>query len=149
MRYADGDREFASKVDTWLVLFVGASITVGLAAVLTVLWAEPSSWIVVIPMAVATVWFPVWIFRSTRYTLTARDLRIRSGPFRWTIPLADVHTVRSSRNPLSSPALSLDRLEIRYGHNRTIRISPDDKDAFLTALDARRASLENDRSSGS
>ena len=38
--------------------------------------------------------------------------------------------------PLSSPAMSLDRIEIRYVHKsgsfeRTIRISPPDREAFL------------------
>ena len=55
---------------------------------------------------------------------------------RYKVPLAEVTAVRSTRNPLSSPALSLDRLEITYGRRR-IMISPEDKARFLKELEAR------------
>ena len=37
-------------------------------------------------------------------------------------------------NPISSPALSLDRLEISYGSQKKIMISPKDKTGFLQAI---------------
>jgi hypothetical protein len=48
-----------------------------------------------------------------------------------------------TRNPLSSPALSLDRLHIRYGGSRMgIMISPVNKAVFLQDLAARVDGLE-------
>ena len=48
--------------------------------------------------------------------------------------------IRPTRNPLSSPALSLDRLRIDYGSGRSIMVSPEDKDKFIGDIeDARRS----------
>ena len=46
----------------------------------------------------------------------------------------DITSVRRTRNPLSSPALSMDRLSIRYGKGRRIMISPADQAGFLEAI---------------
>ena len=48
--------------------------------------------------------------------------------------VADIIDVTETRNPLSSPALSLDRLRIRYGADKHIMVSPDDKTGFLDAI---------------
>jgi hypothetical protein len=74
---------------------------------------------------------------STRYTLTESELRIVSGPFRWRIPLQEIRSVTPTRNPLSSPALSLDRLRIEYGNGNWIMVSPRDKERFLKELQTR------------
>ncbi|MFQ5610075.1 MAG: PH domain-containing protein [Woeseiaceae bacterium] len=43
--------------------------------------------------------------------------------------------MQPTRNPLSSPALSLDRLKITYGpKNRKVLVSPADKESFVQAL---------------
>ena len=57
------------------------------------------------------------------------------------MPLAAIDAVEPARNPLSSPACSLDRLRIEYGAKR-IMISPLDKAGFLRALAARAPQLE-------
>jgi len=84
----------------------------------------------------------VWIFRTTRYELDGRELVVRSGPFRWRIDLATIESVTPSRNPLSSPALSLDRLQIRYRKSRFILVSPAERDRFLRALSRAESALE-------
>jgi hypothetical protein len=63
---------------------------------------------------------------------------VRSGPFRWTIALDDIHAVTPSRDLRSGPALSLDRLRIEYGPGREILISPRDQSGFLHDLEHRR-----------
>jgi hypothetical protein len=65
---------------------------------------------------------------------------VRGGPFRWRIPLAAIVSVTPTRNPLSSPACSLDRLRITHRGPRGERgllVSPASKTGFLDAL-ARR-----------
>jgi hypothetical protein len=85
----------------------------------------------------------LWILYGTYYTLTARDLIIRSGPFRWTIPFHFITKVFPTTNPLSSPACSLDRLHIgRQGSRFGIMISPLDKPRFLRDLQTRMPSLQ-------
>src|SRR3990167_4315870 len=77
-----------------------------------------------------TLLLPLWLVLDTNYTLTADDLLIRSGPFRWRIVLGDVREVSPSHSWISSPALSLDRLSIRYGADRSILVSPREKQRF-------------------
>jgi hypothetical protein len=131
---------FASKIDGWLwVVLVGSALAC-FAAAAAVLVTENARGL---PIAAAIVILgcalPVWLLASTRYTLTSSELQAHSGPFRWHIALDEIRTVTPTRNPLSSPALSLDRLRIEYGRERSIMISPRDKETFLRELDARRS----------
>jgi hypothetical protein len=84
---------------------------------------------------VVGVVLPAWMLLATDYRVERDDCRVRSGPFRWTIPVSEIQSVRPTRNPRSSPALSLDRLEITYGGGRRLLVSPLDKDGFLSAIE--------------
>lgn len=88
--------------------------------------------------------FIIYLLVTTRYTLTPQELLIASGPIQKRVPLASIISVAPSRNPLSSPALSLDRLEIRYGKFDSVLISPADKAGFLTALHQLNPALRHD-----
>lgn len=128
-------RVYPSKRDTWLMAIVGLGALVALIGIVTV-WMTPEA----LPMRVAytlvmglVFGFVAWIFVATHYTLDKEVLMVRSGPISWRIPLADIERVKPSRNPLSSPALSMDRLEIRYG-KRSVLISPADREGFLQDL---------------
>jgi hypothetical protein len=85
--------------------------------------------------------FILWTFRSTRYLVTDREVIARSGPFRWRIEIAAIESIKPSRSPISSPALSIDRLEVRYGRGRKLLISPEDRVGFLDAVVARSPGL--------
>lgn len=104
------------------------------------LFEEPATGLISLAVLLAAGGFVVWTFTRTFYVLTAADLLIRSGPFRWSIPLAHVRLVLPTRNPLSSPALSLDRLAIRHASG-TIMISPEDQRRFLEDLVERTPGL--------
>lgn len=60
--------------------------------------------------------------------------RIVAGPLRRKVPIGQIISVETTRSLRSSPALSLDRLLIRYRKNRRIMISPADKAGFLQAI---------------
>ncbi len=129
---------FRSKIDTWLlVVMLGAPVIV-LASVLPSLSSHPAELAVVAVVAVVSAGLPVWLLATTRYELSADTLKVMSGPFRWNVRVADIKSVTPTRSIVSSPALSLQRLEIRYGTYQSIIISPDDQDGFLRALDERR-----------
>lgn len=70
---------------------------------------------------------------TTYYEITERDQIItKSGPFRFpSIPIREIHSITPTNNPLSSPALSIDRLDIQYGAWESMLISPKDKQAFI------------------
>jgi hypothetical protein len=72
------------------------------------------------------------------YEITSSDLIVRYWPFRSTVPLDSIWEVRPTRNPMSAPAPSLDRLEIKYRKKNRYRglvlISPKDKESFVRDL---------------
>ena len=117
-------RVFTAKIDAWLLILIACSTAVCLyAAWLALSEAGQGRWAMALVLLLSAA-IPVWIVLSTSYTLSGTQLRVRCGPFRWTIPLAEIRDVRPTRNPLSSPAPSLDRLRIDYGERRSVMISP-------------------------
>lgn len=124
---------FRSKVDVWLMLVIAAGLVAMWLAPVRRLWAgRPIDALDVVIPVLATA-FIVWIYRSTSYVIQGGVLIVRSGPVRRTIPLRDVQRLRATHNPLSSPALSLDRIEVTYGRRRVL-ISPEDKRGFVRAV---------------
>ncbi len=131
------ERYFPSKRDGWLVALIWAGALVAVAAGVGQLGSAtgtlPGLLMGVLLIGMAA--FLLWVLYGTGYTLTADRLLIRSGPFRFRVPLAEIDSVTPSRNPLSSPACSLDRLDVRYHRGRRrILISPEDKGRFLGSL---------------
>ena len=130
---------FTSKVDTWLFA-IGPLAGMAAAAVALPMAMQSGSApdVMVLAAVVAlTLILPIWLLLDTNYTLTADELLIRSGPFRWRIALSDVREVSPSHSWISSPALSLDRLRIRYGAGRNILVSPREKQRFIDNLHQR------------
>jgi len=79
----------------------------------------------------------VWTLLGTYYVVDPTSLVAHSGPFRWTIPLREIRSIRSTREARSGPALSFDRLRIEFGAGRVLLVSPRDKQAFLADLVSR------------
>ena len=130
---------YKSKIDLWLGAVLWVAIVLCFIPLLS---AIPSGTPGEILMAVITMLvgagIPLWLIANTRYILSDTDLLIKSGPFRWRLALGDIHNISPTRNPFSSPALSLDRLKIDYGHYQSVMISPKNKTEFLQDLEARR-----------
>jgi len=78
--------------------------------------------------------FIAWIWFGTGYTITDMYLKIQSGPFRFNILLQKIKRIKKTRNPLSSPALSLNRIEIKYNKYSSIMISPENTDKFIEEI---------------
>src|SRR5262249_10366807 len=119
-----------------------ASVAVGVALVLG---GKSSEW----PWALAGVLLILSIYFGLvfpmRYGLDDTHLRVRFGLCRQRIPLVDISEVYATHNPLSSRALSRDRLHVQYGRGpfKAVMISPADRDRFLDEL-ARRAGLRRE-----
>ncbi len=130
---------YKSKIDVWLAAVLAFAIAASLYAAVAVLTTgSASTWWVAVLTIGAGIGLPIWLLLSTNYTLESRELIVRSGPFRWRIASAEITDVTATSNPLSSPALSLDRLRIDYGRGNSIMISPRDKERFLADLTAMR-----------
>jgi hypothetical protein len=136
---------YPSKRDGWIVILLWAGVAVMLFAAGN-LWRAPVPFAFRLLISVLLIFFAafaLWTLYGTRYTLTESTLIVQSGPFRWVIDLEAIVEVFPTRNPLSSPACSLDRLQIRYGKSRLgMMISPQDKAGFLRNLLARSPGLK-------
>jgi len=138
-------RVYPSKVDPWLVIVLALALGAALvSAILAGLEMGPLRVAQAVAIMSAAIGFVVWVFMQTDYTLDGRELIIRSGPFRWRIPVSDITGIDTpGRQSLflrarSSPALSMDRITISYGKDKRIMISPADKEKFLADLRARQ-----------
>ncbi len=131
---------YRSRVDTWLGVALVLSFAVGIFGAIQLVGAESAGdrlmgvVTLLILGAVGSLVVPV------RYRITDRDLVIRSGVRRLRVPLDSIERVTPSRSVLASPALSLDRLAVRYRTGRfaapEIHISPDRRERFLAQLAA-------------
>ncbi len=128
---------FRSKVDWWLIPLLilppVASVVVSVAFFLQGKMSE-------LPWGIASLLFVACLYIGLvfpiRYGLDETQLIVRFGLCRQRIPLSRVVAVEPTRNPLSSPALSLDRLHIQYGQGifKAVMISPKNRDQFLDEL---------------
>ncbi len=145
-----GATEFPSKRDGWLVaviwsaalLFLGTGLAVNAAPI------HATERVAVLLVCAASAALGLWVLYGTRYVFDGPLLRISSGPFRFRVPLADIEFVAPTRSPVSSPACSLDRLEIRWrGGARPVLVSPEEQPAFLRELSRRcpQLSFSGDR----
>ncbi|HYA13505.1 MAG TPA: PH domain-containing protein [Syntrophales bacterium] len=141
-------RVYESKRDGWIVILLWAAVMAMLIAVWD-LWGArvPLAFrlLISVLMLLSTA-FVLWVLYGTRYILTDKTLTVQSGPFRWVIDLETISEISPTRNPVSSPACSLDRLHIRYRPNPSgLMISPQDKAGFLRDLVERSPGLKMDR----
>ena len=134
---------FASKRDVWLSVVIVVTDIVMLYALAVLLIRALRTGALSIYPAIAILLLVLglvtWVFADTRYLIRENTLFIRSGPFRWRVPIGKIESVSATYDPSSSPALSLDRLSIKYrkdGGRCEILVSPRDKTAFLHALRA-------------
>jgi hypothetical protein len=136
---------FPSKRDMWvMVLIWGAALAIVFIGGERLVSPGPvAGRLIVGGLCVGLAAFTVWLLYSTSYEIGPEKLIIRTGPIRRVVKLESIEGVAPSRSPLSSPALSLDRLRVRYrGGGFGVLISPEDKRGFLRALVERCPQLE-------
>ena len=129
------DAVFRSKVDLWLLLLIVAVPIVALDFLLdgTGISDTGANLIIALTVVLALCLF-AWLYFTTRYTITAEALFVKSGPYTWVISLREITSIEPTRSPASAPALSLDRLLIRYGGDSELIVSPADKRGFVAAI---------------
>jgi hypothetical protein len=136
----ENNRIYKSKVDLWLFLIViiGGVFLAG-AAIQSFL-SEGLKHPATLTLLISSVFYMAVMFGlayPVSYEITQSELIIRSGLTRNSIEISSIESVKPSRNPLSSPAWSLDRLRIDYRRKDKLTfllISPEEKSAFLNEL---------------
>ncbi len=133
-------RWYRSKVDWWIAVLLWVAPLVSLSVcVRMVLERKFTELPIGIGMLILIAVLYLGVVMPIAYGMHSDHLWIKSGWFRYSIGLSDIVEVKPSRNPLSSPALSLDRLSVRYGTGlfKAVLISPADRDLFLDELAAK------------
>ncbi|MBX2914025.1 MAG: PH domain-containing protein [Cyclobacteriaceae bacterium] len=79
--------------------------------------------------------FIIHLITTTYYQIEGRNLRIKSGfIINKLIAIESIRKIQKSNSVFSSPAASLDRLEVFYNKYDSVLISPKDKQNFLAQL---------------
>lgn len=77
----------------------------------------------------------LYLLYTTAYIIDGKILRIKTGFFTYKpIDITTIKIIKKTNNLLSSPAPSLDRIQIDYGLNQTIIISPKYKEQLKSDL---------------
>lgn len=127
-------QRFESKRDLWLVLILWISALCMIFGAIVVWVATPGVFAVLFTAVMGgSIWLVLSTVYSTYYEVGREEIDIRSSLFRWKVRLSEIKEIRPSNDPLSSPAVSLDRLAIRHGV-KTIMVSPLRREEFLDAV---------------
>jgi len=138
--------KFKSKIDWWfhLLVFVLFFLPIfKLAYVFLVLPQNDNNFFYLIlggSFLLVSLIFILPMYFFTYYVLDDKQLKVRSGLCcNKKIPYEKITDVSETRDPWSSPALSLDRIEIQYSTGLgVVLISPENKQEFLRELEKRR-----------
>ena len=138
------DIAFRSKVGVWLtftmvvpplVAWFCGSLTKNPGVLALVAW----------PALIGVEGLIVWMLLQTNYRLSRGPLWIQSAYYKIDMAITDIVAVTPSHDPVSSPALSLNRIEIEYtlhGKKASVLISPQRRDLFFRDLQNRDPGLK-------
>ncbi len=102
--------------------------------------------IVFVLMAIDGVWpgmifvfilgtFILHAFYNITYTIEGDELIVKTGFFTYSnIDIRQIRFIEYTRTGYSSPAASLDRINLQCGKKGTITLSPENKEAFIQLL---------------
>lgn len=132
--------KYKSKTDWWLAVIIWGSMLLTIGIGVYALATEVLSLVELFILILLTILLPLgilWMWFTTFYVIDEQDLIIRYGPFKQKISLQLIKSMQKTMNPLSSPALSLKRMEITYGQYDFVLISPINRDQFMKELSTR------------
>lgn len=125
---------FRSKVDAILVVPMAVGLGLPLLLIVRGLAEGRPPAGAVIPILLLVAIAPLFLIS---YQITRDELIVRQGWLRWRMRLERIQVLKATRAMWSSPALSLDRIEIRTDRGLWLMVSPADRAGFIAALRAR------------
>ena len=119
---------YKSKIDWWLGLPLLYPIFLSISSMIE------GEWIGYVGM-ITILLFIVFISKSTRYIIAENQLIVKCMFIvNDRIEISKIRKIEKTNSLLSSPALSLDRIAIRYNKFDEVYISPKEKQAFVDEL---------------
>lgn len=127
---------FKSKIDYWwgipLVYPIFMSVT-------SIVEGEWLGWLLLVGI-VLFIWLISW---STRYIIDGNQLIVKClFVVNDTIEITKIRKIEKTNSVLSSPALSLDRIAIRYNKFDEVYLSPKERQLFIDELVAIHPEIE-------
>lgn len=119
---------FPSKKDKWLTIVIWGIALLGFLTPL--IKAQLTAALIMLLLGLFLLWF--WF--KTGYEIEGEKIKIHYGPIRQTIKINEIEVIIKSKAPLTAPALSMDRIQIRCGKYDIFSISPVDQDQFIKAI---------------
>ena len=121
---------FKSKIG--LELVIPLSIVFGTE--IFVFTYEKLGWIG-IAILLPIILFVVHMLLTTYYTINENSLIIKCGfLYNMAIDINTIKKISETNNLISSPAASIDRIEIIYGNHQSVIISPKQKKEFIDCI---------------
>jgi hypothetical protein len=131
--------KFKSKIDWWMHIALAFMPVANIWMIVSFIQRGGSvDAIVAIIFLLTNVFLVLPSWFNTYYVLGEKELLVKCGFLGKKIAYGSIKSVRETRNPLSSFALSIDRIEIKYGIVDMILISPENKQEFIQRLEQRR-----------
>lgn len=120
---------YRSKIG-WIIILAIAVLLVSFVHVMALDFFGIGTMIVL-----STIVFTVYLVFCTYYEIGKGTLRVKSGfLLDRSIPIGTITKIEVTNNPISAPAISLDRLEVFYRDYESVIISPKEKSAFIAHL---------------
>lgn len=117
-------------------------LTIIFGTVLCLVLSDKRGW-AGMAILIPVIFFLVHMFTTTKYIISENNLRVKCGfLFDKTIDINTIKTISATNNPVSSPAASLDRLEIKYGKSYSVIISPKLKKEFIEEITSINPNIE-------
>lgn len=123
---------YRSKIDLWLVMLIYGLISLSVIPAFIYAFSWTLFVIVVFFLALVTI-----LVFDTKYIIDNNILYVKCGFLpKEKYDILQISKIKKTNTIISSPAVSLDRLEIRFIKRKTLVISPKDKISFVEKLRA-------------
>ncbi|MBU2912475.1 PH domain-containing protein [Reichenbachiella agariperforans] len=128
-------KEFKSKVGYGILIPV-LILCFGITFLPIINGAPIRATLTIIGIMVLTIAFILHVFFQTTYRINDKnELLIKCGfLYNAVVKISSIKSINRTRNPISSPAASLDRIELKYGKWDSVIISPNDRAGFVNEL---------------
>ncbi|WP_051200041.1 PH domain-containing protein [Flavobacterium subsaxonicum] len=123
-----GNVVYKSKIG-WELVIPLIVVLGGCTGVMLYEGAWPGLLIMLVTMA-----FVAHLFFTTYYVVDGDNLFVRCGFSKQTVAISSIRKISDDSNWVSSPALSLDRLELFFTGYNSVVVSPKDKKSFILHL---------------
>lgn len=126
---------YKSKIDWWIPVVIVCSVIMCLVGPMI-----DGDYVAGVVLSLLIMSVEIIIFAGVKYQIRGKWLGVRNF-FRWTwYPIDMISEVKTTRSVLSAPALSFDRLAIRFTDKAILKsvmpleISPKEKSTFISQL---------------